>query len=246
MPAVLDARPTADRRPFPTGPQWYEAAKPALDTAVALVLLVVTAPLLAVIALMVKLTSRGPAFYSQVRLGKDGRPFRIYKVRSMTHDCESTSGPRWATADDPRITPVGHILRRTHLDELPQLWNVVRGDMSLVGPRPERPEIIPRLAAALPGYGDRLLIKPGVTGLAQVRLPADSDLESVRRKLAYDRYYVRRVAPLLDLQLLLCTGLYALGIPFEWSCRLLRIPGHEVVGLRSPRVARPMALVPAA
>ncbi len=230
MPAVIAAREPVRTLTLP-GADWYERCKPVLDFMAALAMLLLAAPLMAVIAVLVKLTSHGPVFYSQTRLGKRGRPFRIWKFRTMTHDCESVSGPRWAAAADPRVTRVGHLLRRTHLDELPQLWNVLRGDMSLVGPRPERPEFVPRLAAAVPGYRDRLRVKPGVTGLAQVRLPADVDLESVRRKLAYDRYYIRCRGAGLDLQILLCTAACLVGVPFAWSCDLLGVPGHESVGL---------------
>ena len=106
-----------------------------------------------------------------MRLGKNGRPFRLHKIRTMRHDCEKATGPRWAVPGDPRITPLGRFLRQTHLDELPQLWNVLRGEMSLVGPRPERPEFVPDLEQAIPHYRDRLLVRPGVTGLAQVQLP---------------------------------------------------------------------------
>jgi lipopolysaccharide/colanic/teichoic acid biosynthesis glycosyltransferase len=228
-------------------PFGYESCKPVLDIVAASLLLVVAAPVIALLGLLVKLTSRGPAIYSQMRLGKQGRPFRIYKLRTMTQDCERLSGPCWASADDPRVAPLGQFLRRSHLDELPQLWNVLRGDMSLVGPRPERPEIVPRLTAALPGYRDRLAVKPGVTGLAQVRLPADTDLESVRRKLAYDRYYLRCVNPWLDAQLMLCTAGQLFGVPYAWSCALLGVPGHETVGLREmePRRER-MMMVPVA
>src|SRR5439155_12868491 len=116
--------------------------------------------------LLVKLTSRGPALYTQTRLGRNGRPFTIYKLRTMQHRCESLTGARWSTPGDPRITPVGRFLRKTHLDELPQLWNVLRGDMALVGPRPERPEFVPQLEQAVPHYRDRLLVRPGVSGLA--------------------------------------------------------------------------------
>ena len=139
------------------------------------------APFIFVAALLVKLTSRGPAFYSQVRLGLDGRPFYIRKLRTMYHNCERLSGPCWSTANDCRITPVGRFLRRSHIDELPQLWNVLCGEMSLVGPRPERPELIPTLARSIPGYRHRLEVRPGVTGLAQIQLPPDTDLDSVRR-----------------------------------------------------------------
>src|SRR5205823_10851019 len=158
--------------------------------------------------------SRGPVFYSQTRLGRGGRPFRIYKIRTMVHNCERQSGARWCTSGDPRITPVGRFLRATHLDELPQLWNVLRGDMSLIGPRPERPEIIAALERAIPRYHDRLLVRPGLSGLAQVQLPADTDLHSVRRKLAYDLYYVEQLGAWLDLRLALATALYLLRVPF--------------------------------
>jgi lipopolysaccharide/colanic/teichoic acid biosynthesis glycosyltransferase len=186
----------------------------ALEFLVALGLLVVTAPLVLLAALLVKLTSRGPVFYTQVRLGRGGRPYLLYKIRSMAHDCERLSGPRWSTGRDPRVTPVGRVLRFTHLDELPQLWNVLCGEMSLIGPRPERPEFVPQLEQALPRYRERLRVRPGVTGLAQVQLPADSGLESVRRKLAYDLYYIEAVGPWLDLRILLSTALKMVGVPF--------------------------------
>src|SRR5205807_7700134 len=116
-----------------------------LDCALAVCLLIVTAPVILLAMLLIKLTSRGPALYSQSRLGLHGQPFRIYKIRTMIHDCESLTGPRWSVPGDRRVTPVGWFLRRAHLDELPQLWNILRGDMSLVGPRPERPEFVPQL-----------------------------------------------------------------------------------------------------
>src|SRR5207253_4196733 len=142
-----------------------------------------------------------PVFYSQIRLGRGGKPFAIYKIRTMTHNCEKVSGAQWSTPGDARITPVGRFLRKTHLDELPQLWNVLRADMSLVGPRPERPEFVPKLEHALPRYRDRLAVRPGVSGLAQVQLPPDTDLASVRRKLAHDLFYVERMSFWLDLRI---------------------------------------------
>ena len=147
----------------------------------------------------------------------------------MIHNCESLTGPRWSMPGDPRVTWFGWFLRVTHLDELPQLLNVLRGDMSLIGPRPERPEFIPELERALPAYGQRLTVRPGVTGLAQVQLPADTDLSSVRRKLAHDLYYVRHVNPLLDLRLLVCTAFYAVGVPFSFLSRLLGVPRSGVI-----------------
>jgi lipopolysaccharide/colanic/teichoic acid biosynthesis glycosyltransferase len=213
----------------PSRPHWYLPCKAVFDVAAAAVLLVLATPVILLAALLVKLTSRGPAFYTQTRVGRDGRLFTIYKVRTMIHRCESLTGPRWSMPGDPRITFLGHFLRRTHLDELPQLVNVLLGDMSLIGPRPERPEFLPELEAALPCYGERLVMKPGVTGLAQVQLPADTDLDSVREKLAYDLYYIGHVGPWLDLRLLLTTALYAFGVPFAFSRWLFAIPSGEVV-----------------
>ncbi len=184
----------------------YVAVKMAAEWVAAVALLVILAPVIALLAALVKASSPGPAFYSQVRQGLNGRPYRIFKLRSMTHNCEAKTGAVWsAGANDARVTPVGRLLRDTHLDELPQLWNVVRGDMCLVGPRPERPEIASKLERALPEYSRRLLIKPGVTGLAQVQLPPDTDLESVRRKLAYDLHYVREVSFVMDMRILFAT-----------------------------------------
>ena len=139
---------------------------------------------------------------------------------------------------------MGKFLRRTHLDELPQLWNVIRGDMSLIGPRPERPEFVPGLQQAIPHYTDRLLVRPGVTGLAQVQLPADTDLESVRRKLAYDLYYVRQISFWLDLRILVCTAFNVLGVPFHVLRDMFRMPSRFQVE-RAYRKLKPPAEVPA-
>lgn len=213
----------------PPRESWYLACKVIADWTAALVLLVLTAPIMALAALLVKLTSTGPAFYTQNRVGKDGRLYTIYKLRTMIHNCESLTGPRWAITGDPRVTWVGRILRLSHLDELPQLFNVLRGEMSLIGPRPERPEFVPRLHRAIPAYQGRLAVRPGVTGLAQVNLPADTDLDSVRRKLAYDLYYIRRLSFGLDLRIMACTLLYSVGVPFRVSRRLFRVPRGPAV-----------------
>jgi lipopolysaccharide/colanic/teichoic acid biosynthesis glycosyltransferase len=207
-----------------TVPGFYHPLKVAGEFGFAVILLVLTSPLTLLSAVLVKLTSRGPVFYSQVRLGRFGRPYRIYKIRTMTHNCEKITGPKWSLPQDPRITPVGRFLRRTHVDELPQLWNIIRGDMSLIGPRPERPEIVPVLEEAIPHYSDRLLVRPGVTGLAQVQWPADTNLESVRRKLAYDLYYVRHSSFWLDLRILFCTACLVLGMPYFFLRDFLRMP----------------------
>ena len=198
--------------------------KSAVDFVLALTLFVLSLPIIMLCAVMVKLGSAGPILYSQVRLGKNGRPFRIFKLRTMREDAERHSGACWSTKGDPRVTAFGRFLRKTHLDELPQLWNVLRGDMSLVGPRPERPEFVPTLERAIPPYRDRLLVKPGVTGLAQVRLPADTDLESVRRKLSYDLHYVRHANLWLDLRLLICTAFHMLSVPYSVLGRLFGLP----------------------
>ncbi len=215
---------------------WYVSAKGAVEFVVACGLLILAAPFIGVAAVLVKLTSRGPVFYSQIRLGLNGRPYRIYKVRTMAHDCEKHSGPRWSTAGDPRITPVGRFLRKTHLDELPQLWNVLRGDMSLVGPRPERPEFATQLGKAIPGYLERLQVRPGITGLAQIQLPPDTDLESVRRKLTRDLYYVQHLGLWLDTQILCCTVTHVLGIPFWVLGKVLGVPGGATIERAYPRL----------
>jgi lipopolysaccharide/colanic/teichoic acid biosynthesis glycosyltransferase len=228
---------------------WYVPLKTVVELALSVALLIVSAPMIALSALLVKLTSRGPAFYSQIRLGKDGRPFAIYKLRTMTHDCERLSGPQWSTAHDPRVTPLGRVLRRTHLDEFPQLWNVVRGDMALIGPRPERPEIIPKLECALPHYRHRLLVKPGVSGLAQVQLPPDTDIASVRRKLAYDLFYIRHMNPWMDLRIVVCTAFHMFGVPFYILRKVFGMPSGSVVergGPEPPRDVQPLPHVQSA
>ena len=200
---------------------WYDPVKRVLDIALALVLLLLALPVLLLAALLVRLTSRGPAFYSQTRVGKGGRPFTIYKLRSMYTDSEAR-GAQWCQKGDPRVTPLGRFLRRSHIDELPQLWNILKGDMALVGPRPERPEFVPQLDAALPGYKDRLQVLPGVTGLAQVHLEADTDLDSVERKLALDLYYVKHLAFWMDLRILLVTIVHVFRphVADKWFFRL--------------------------
>lgn len=206
-----------------------DIGKDVLDFALALGLLVVTSPLSLVAALLVKLTSPGPVIYSQIRLGKGRKPFTIYKIRTMSHNCEALTGARWCVGNDPRVTKIGKILRATHIDELPQLWNVLCGQMSLIGPRPERPEFVSKLEKVLPRYGERLMIRPGLTGLAQIQLPPDSDLGSVRRKLRYDLFYAKEANLGLDLRILLGTALHVLMVPFVVSKFVLQLPGEEVV-----------------
>jgi lipopolysaccharide/colanic/teichoic acid biosynthesis glycosyltransferase len=210
-------------------PGWYSYGKVILDYLFAILLVIPATPIILVSMLVVKLTSRGPAIYTQVRLGKHGQPYHLHKIRTMVDGCERLTGPTWSVPGDPRVTRVGHFLRVTHLDELPQLFNVLRGEMSLVGPRPERPEIVPSLAMVIPSYHQRLLVKPGITGLAQVQLPADTDLDSVRRKLTYDVYYVRRFGLWLDLRLIACTAFKMFGMSYAIQRRLFVLPHPDKV-----------------
>jgi lipopolysaccharide/colanic/teichoic acid biosynthesis glycosyltransferase len=205
----------------------YDGCKRVPEFVLSAVLLLLAAPVILVLMVFVRLTSRGPSLYMQSRVGLRGHLFTIYKIRTMTLDSERTSGPRWATDDDSRIIPFGRFLRRSHLDELPQLWNIVCGDMSLVGPRPERPEFITILEHQLPRYRDRLSVRPGLTGLAQVQLPPDADVDGVSRKLALDLYYIQHHDFWLDLRLLICTAVFLVGIPFALSCRFLSVPALE-------------------
>jgi lipopolysaccharide/colanic/teichoic acid biosynthesis glycosyltransferase len=228
-PEVVAVRLRGLAAPPSLGCMVYNACKGTIDFGLALFLLVLSGPVMIVAVLLIKLTSRGPAIYTQTRLGKSGKPFTIYKLRTMIHKCESRTGARWSTPGDTRITRLGRLLRRTHLDELPQLWNVLRGDMSLVGPRPERPEFVPQLELAIPHYRSRLLMKPGVTGLAQVQLPPDTDLASVRLKLAFDLYYVQHAGLGLDFRIILSTSLKVVAVPFHWMRKLFRFPDKETI-----------------
>jgi lipopolysaccharide/colanic/teichoic acid biosynthesis glycosyltransferase len=193
------------------------SSKRAIDCALATILLVLASPLLALLAILIRCTSRGPAIYPQVRLGWRDRPFTLYKLRTMQHDCEKLTGPCWALPNDPRVTLVGRFLRATHMDELPQLWNVLRGEMSLIGPRPERPEIIVKLEDSIPHYAERRRVLPGLTGLAQLQLPPDTDLSCVRRKLVYDLHYIETASFWLDTRILAGTVFKVLGL----SCQVI-------------------------
>jgi lipopolysaccharide/colanic/teichoic acid biosynthesis glycosyltransferase len=190
----------------------------------ALLMVTLASPVIAVLIILVKLTSRGPAFYAQSRLGKRGQIYRILKLRTMVHCAELGTGPVWAAKNDRRVTPLGKILRDTHMDELPQLWNVLRGEMSLIGPRPERPEIAMRIERELPGFNQRLAVRPGITGFAQMLLPADdpddAHLRGVRRKLAHDLFYVREMGFQLDVRIACSTAFYFLASLTEAARRL--------------------------
>jgi len=224
--------PVATRQCFePAVPKHtlYLAARSLAERAAALVLLLIFAPLILVAAALVVLTSRGPAFYCQTRLGLRGRKFKVYKLRSMVQNAEAKTGATWCQVNDVRITPIGRLLRETHIDELPQLINVVLGEMSLVGPRPERPELASTLERQLPGFSERLNLRPGITGFAQLRLPPDTDLESVRRKLAYDLYYVRNANAWLDLRILLLTLQLFIKSILGSLVTLVALPSREAI-----------------
>ncbi len=175
------------------------------DILVGLLLVVMTLPVILVAAAAVRLTSPGPVFYRQTRSGLGGRVFTLFKFRSMRVDAEAGGVPVWATRRDPRVTRVGRFLRLTRIDELPQVLNVLRGDMSIVGPRPERPGFVEELGRVIPHYHDRACVRPGITGWAQVKYPYGASVEDARMKLAYDLYYVRNRSLFLDLLILVAT-----------------------------------------
>jgi exopolysaccharide biosynthesis polyprenyl glycosylphosphotransferase len=183
----------------------YELASGPLEITAALALGIILSPLLLLIAILIKLTSRGPAIFRQERVGKQGKPFIIYKFRSMPVDAEK-EGPQWANYfQDQRATWIGKLLRRTHLDELPQLWNIIKGELSFVGPRPERPHFVEKLRKELPYYDLRHLTKPGVTGWAQINYRYAASTEDSYQKLQYDIYYIKNNSPLLDFLIILRT-----------------------------------------
>jgi lipopolysaccharide/colanic/teichoic acid biosynthesis glycosyltransferase len=214
--------------------------KVALEFVLAAVILVGTGPIVAMALLLVRLTSRGPVIYSQKRLGLEGEVFTIYKIRSMYQNSEP-AGPRWSLPGDPRVTPVGRLLRWSHVDELPQMINVLRGEMSLIGPRPERPEIVADLERDLPEYRRRLLVRPGLTGLAQVLQPPDADLAMVRRKLDLDLSYLDDWSLWLDVRIVLATVLHLLNVPGATIARLFGFP-WEAMGADDTSATSPAAV----
>ena len=198
-------------------PDWFKAAagltrsrgeatlRRTFDIVASLGLLLLSAPLMLLTALAIKLDSRGPVFYLQERVGLGGKPFTLIKFRSMVVDAEAAGLPLWAGKQDPRITRVGRLLRLFRIDEIPQAINVLKGDMAMIGPRPERPAFVEQLARQIPHYNDRALVKPGITGWAQVSYPYGASVEDARMKLAYDLYYVKNRSLFLDLLILVAT-----------------------------------------
>jgi exopolysaccharide biosynthesis polyprenyl glycosylphosphotransferase len=186
-------------------PPWQKVAKEAMDVLVSLTLLILALPLMIVTTIAIRIDSKGPVFYRQYRVGKGGKEFTLIKFRSMVKDAESQTGAVWAGKQDPRITWVGKIIRHMRIDELPQLINVLKGEMSLVGPRPERPEFVEKFISNIPFYARRMNVKPGVTGWAQVKHKYDESVEDVRKKLRYDLFYLENMSLSLDVKILLNT-----------------------------------------
>jgi sugar transferase (PEP-CTERM system associated) len=190
---------------FSAGRRLSSAGKRVFDIAVSALILIVTGPLIGITALLVKLESAGPAFFRQRRVGLYGENFEIVKLRSMREDAEVGGVAVWAQKDDPRVTRVGAIIRKLRIDELPQAWSVLKGQMSFVGPRPERPQFVADLEARLPYYAERHMVKPGITGWAQINYPYGASVEDSRQKLEYDLYYAKNYTPFLDILILLQT-----------------------------------------
>lgn len=183
----------------------YAAVKRGIDVGGSIIGLVLLSPVIALTALLIKVTSKGPVFYSQIRVGKDGKHFSIYKFRSMRTDAEQGSGPVWASKNDSRITPIGAIIRKTRIDEIPQFVNVLKGEMSIIGPRPERPSFVEKLKKEIPDYEKRLDVKPGITGLAQVWHHYDESIADVRKKIKYDILYIKNICLWTDVRILFRT-----------------------------------------
>jgi lipopolysaccharide/colanic/teichoic acid biosynthesis glycosyltransferase len=181
------------------------AIKRIIDVVAAAVVLLLTAPLSVLVAVLIKLEDGGPVLFSQVRIGRHGAPFRLRKFRSMRVDAEAETGPVWAQAEDPRVTRVGRWTRALRIDEIPQAWNVLWGEMSFVGPRPERPEFVTLLRSAIPLYDERHAVRPGMTGWAQVNLPYAPTVEHARQKLDYDLFYLQHVSVVTDLFIMMRT-----------------------------------------
>jgi len=184
----------------------HRLAKRTLDISVSGFLLLFTLPLLAMTAIAVRMESPGPVFYHQKRIGRGGHPFVLHKFRSMRNDAETANTPQWATQDDPRITRLGAIIRKTRIDEIPQIFNVLKGDMSFVGPRPERPEFVNLLAREIPFYHERHAVRPGITGWAQLNYPYGASMEDAKNKLEYDLFYIKYFSIVFDLAIVLQTA----------------------------------------
>ncbi len=191
-------------------PEWEKRLKRISDVFVSLVILLLTLPVNILVAFTIKLDSKGPVLFKQERIGMNGREFKIYKFRSMYQDAEKNTGPVWSTKDDPRVTRAGRIMRKLRIDEIPQFFNVLKGEMSLVGPRPERRYFVEMLSKQLPYYKRRLKVRPGITGWAQVKHKYDESIEDVKIKLRYDLFYIENMSLRMDLKILARTVLVVL------------------------------------
>jgi exopolysaccharide biosynthesis polyprenyl glycosylphosphotransferase len=186
-------------------PLWEKTIKRGFDILVSLIVLVLTLPFLLLIGLAIRFTTPGPAIYRQKRVGRNGKTFTIYKFRTMLENAEEHSGPTWATKDDPRVTNLGYWLRKLRIDEVPQLVNVLKGDMSLVGPRPERPHFVEQFSTQIPLYTRRLRVRPGITGWAQVKWKYDTSLDDVKEKTKFDLFYIENASLRMDAKILINT-----------------------------------------
>lgn len=185
--------------------EWERGAKRVIDIVVSFLILLVASPIILAAAIAIKIDSRGPVIYKQERSGLNGKVFKVYKFRSMYQDAEKRTGPVWSQKDDPRITHSGKFIRRVRIDELPQIWNVFKGEMSLVGPRPERPFFVEQLAKEIPYYKRRLRVRPGITGWAQVKHKYDESIEDVKTKLQFDLFYIENMSLKTDIKILFRT-----------------------------------------
>ncbi len=191
-------------------PAWEQKVKRLMDVTIAALMLITASPLIIAAAIAIKLNSRGPVFYRQERCGIHGSPFKIVKFRSMYIDAETKTGPVWSRKNDPRVTSVGRFIRKVRIDEIPQMWNVLRGEMSLIGPRPERPFFVEKLSKEIPYYKRRLKVRPGITGWAQVKHKYDETVEDVKEKVKFDLFYIENMSIRMDLKILLRTVLVVL------------------------------------
>ncbi len=186
-------------------PEWEKKLKRLMDIIISLLILLVSSPVIVITAIAIKIDSIGPIFFKQERLGQNGKPFNVYKFRSMIKDAEKYTGPVWSQKDDPRVTRMGKVVRRVRIDEIPQMFNVLKGEMSLVGPRPERAFFVEKLSQEIPYYKRRLKVRPGVTGWAQIKHKYDETIEDVKIKLRYDLFYIENMSIRMDLKILLRT-----------------------------------------
>jgi len=185
--------------------EYQKIIKRNLEVLISLLSFILMIPIIIIIIIGIKATSKGTIFYKQIRVGRDGKEFKLYKFRTMFENSELDSGPVWASVDDTRITQIGRFLRRFRIDEIPQLLNVLKGDMSIVGPRPERPFFVEKLTARFPYYSRRLCLRPGITGWAQVVGDYDTTIENVENKLKHDFYYIENISMLLDIKIMFMT-----------------------------------------